>query len=139
MIRLAASIAVFIALAGCATPGEAPGIVLKDPAGPRRAETSFRFACEKAEIRASHSYDATKDGAPVRHTLAVVVNGKAIGGAQAVMDKIASELVDEMDAISISVVRCPENSSGDGLGLAARDGGTEWLLKVAGGVLKLEE
>ncbi|HEV7692966.1 MAG TPA: hypothetical protein VGO52_19175 [Hyphomonadaceae bacterium] len=138
MISRAGLFAAFIALGGCATPGE-EGVVLKDPAGPRRAETSFRFACEKAEIKASHSFDATKDGAPVRHTLSVIVNGRPVGGAQAVMDKIASELVDEMDAISISVVRCPDSSSGDGLGLAARDGGTEWLLEVAGGVLKLKE
>jgi hypothetical protein len=139
MIRVAGSVAAFIALAGCATPGEPAGIVLKDRAGPTQAQTSFRFACEKAEISASHSFDAARKNASVRHTLTVLVNGKALGGAQAVMDKVASELVDEMDAISVSVVRCPDTSSGDGLGLAVRDGGTEWLLGVAGGMLKLEE
>src|SRR5690242_1913119 len=126
MIRLVVSVAAFAALAGCATPG-----VFEDPAGPGRAENSFRFACEKAEIRASHSFDAAKDGAPARHMLTVLVNGRAVGGAQAAMDKIASELVDDMDPISISVVHCPDSSSGEGLGLAARDGGTQWLLAVA--------
>jgi hypothetical protein len=140
MISRSALIAAFLALASCATPVERPGIVLGGhPTGPRRAETSFRFACEKAEIRSSHAYDATRDNAPVRHTLTVLVNGRAIGGTQAVMDKIASQLGDEMDAITISVFRCPSSSSGDGLGLMARDAATEWVLEVADGALKVEE